>query len=194
VYCVDESKISKLLPPTSHVCPIDLTQNDTKTFKRKVDATVQLKKTNKKQKSSGAADELGLKVEMGCIPTVNIDPNIESPLKAMKLLQNVNHGHYSVIQINKKQIDYSFNEILGVDNSWHTRSSYIGMHMDDSGVMRHLYWKKKDARRATLLGIILFEKPNTDAMEYRCNFGEKHGVMSQPYTLFRDRYSNCVLL
>jgi hypothetical protein len=63
------------------------------------------------------------------------------------------------------------------------------MHMDDSGVMRHLYRGKKDARKATLLGIIQFEKPHTDALDYRRMFGEKHGVMSRPYTLFRDQYN-----
>jgi hypothetical protein len=88
-------------------------------------ATVQLKETKlKKTRSMAAADELGLRVERGSVHTVDIDPNIELPLlccgegsvfkynetkveikiktNAMKLLQNVNHGHYSVVNINKK--------------------------------------------------------------------------------------------
>jgi hypothetical protein len=142
---------------------------------------------SKRKKKHSIADELGLKIEMGCLTTVTIDPSIELPLvcfgdgsdfkyietkgdiniktNTMKLLQQGKHGHYSVIQINKKQIDNSYNGILGDDKSWRTRSSYLGMQMDNSGVTRHLYKKKKDARRATLLGIILFERSNMDGME-----------------------------
>jgi hypothetical protein len=47
----------------------------------------------------------------------------------MQLLQRVHHGHYSIVQIHKKQIDYSFSGMMDGNNYWHSRSYYLGMHI-----------------------------------------------------------------